>query len=78
MIVEDSQEKSFVYDIDSETTHSPSTKAAHCTITVSNDTFERLFLGHSTFEQEVHNGTLVISGDSNVLRDFGKLLRSQS
>ncbi len=74
-MVIDQKDLSFTYDIDSGVTSSEINGQENCTIEVSEVTFNRLLDGTSTFEQEVTAGRLSISGDSQILRDLGKIFR---
>lgn len=67
----------FFYDTESKQTATVPKSTPICQIQVSKLTFDRLMSGSSTFEQEVSDGEIVISGDSQILREIGKFFRSK-
>jgi hypothetical protein len=60
----------------SQTTNSVDSPA--CTIKMNEVSFNRIFDGYSTFEQEVQNGYLKVEGNHQLLRQFGQLVRANS
>lgn len=75
ILVTDDTSLNFSYDIATRTSHSGTTDNADCMVRMTSETFSRLLDGTSTFEREAYEGSLTISGDSHLLRHFGKSLR---
>ena len=74
IIVTDADENSFSYhvqlnDSDNETS---------CRVSMNNATYLRFLAGTTTFEIEAGNNNIEVSGDSNLLRNFGKSLRNSN
>ena len=50
-------------------------QANKCIIKMNNDTYLKLLEATTTFENEATNGSLEISGNTNLIRSLGKSLR---
>jgi hypothetical protein len=49
-----------------------------CIVKLNKDTYQRLFNGESTFELEARINNIELSGNTYLLRDFGKSLRNSN
>lgn len=68
-------DESFSFDTSTQRSISYSAEAP-CHISMSSATYRRLLGGTTTFELEVRQGDLKISGDLSLLRLLGKAFRS--
>ena len=71
IIVTDSPDESFTQLIETEI-------QSECVVNMNHETYQLLLSNLTTFEIEAAKGNLEVSGDTNLLRNFGKLLRNSN
>ena len=75
IIVIDAPKNNFNVNIQVKTETNSSNE---CTIKMNNRAFKKLMDGETTFEIEAGNDNIEISGNTNLLRHFGKSLRNSN
>lgn len=69
IVVTDDPELSFVQNIDTKL-------VSECSVKMKAETYQLLILNKTTFEIEAAKGNLEVTGDTKLLREFGKSLRN--
>ncbi len=71
IIVTDAPENSFSQIIETDF-------KSECSVQMTQETYQLFLSNLTTFEIEAAKGNLQVSGDTNLLRDFGKSLRNSN
>jgi hypothetical protein len=74
--VDDDPTLSFTFDLATNSVVDNG-EAPQCTVKTTRESYTRLMKGTSTFEHEVDNNQMSISGDVSLLRKIGKAFRAQ-